>query len=248
MAEKALTLSSLAPSNVNGKAWVKLLKDQLLASKESEPTDAELLYFAQVAQASGLDPSKKEIYGIYRKVKNVPKLTIQTGIDGLRVVAERSGNYGGSKEYEFEHDPDYKITVNVDGTPKLVPNLARATVIKVVNGLLVETTRTAKWADYYPGDYLGKFWKALPELMLGKCAEAQALRAAFPNCSQLYLEEEVVTEESVDTSTDIVEQIKAANTREELVEVFKGLDVNQQKSVTELARQRAKEIENATAN
>jgi phage recombination protein Bet len=189
----SFTLGDLAPIGVNAKLYVQVLKQQLLASKNQEPTNEELLYFAQVCKASGLDPTKKEIYGVYRG----GKLTIQTGIDGLRIAAERSGKFGGSKEPEFSYSDENKITVKHKGLDKLVPNKARVTVMKVMGGQVLETTRTANWLDYYPGEQLGTMYRQYPEVMLAKCAEAQALRAAFPNLNQLYVEEEMLSSESV---------------------------------------------------
>lgn len=243
-----VSLSSLAPAHLDGRLWIKVLKEQLLASKDSEPTDAELVYYAQVCRSSGLDPARKEIYGIYRG----GKLTIQTGIDGFRTVAERTGKYAGSDEYEFEYDPDVKITVNHSGTTKIVPNKARASVSKVVDGQIVKTTRTANWLDYYPGDKLGVMWRKFPETMLGKCAEAQALRAAFPNTGQLYLEEEI--QQGVDPNTtanvmaEAVEKIKSAKDTKEIDEIVSSLNTEQQKQVVDLAFSKIQELQNAHAS
>lgn len=242
----SLSLATLAPAGVEGRVWAKVLKEQLLSSKQAEPTDAELLYFARVCQSSGLDPAKREIYGIYRG----GKLSIQTGIDGLRVVAERSGSYAGSEEYEFEYNPDIKVTVNDMGSTKVVPNKAKATVLKVVAGQVVKTTRTANWADYYPGDKMGQMWRKFPEIMLGKCAEAQALRAAFPNVAQLYLEEETQnnTTETPQTIENVADSIKNATTTEEIDQIVNRLNVDEQKQIVDLAFKRIQELSNATAN
>lgn len=187
------TLSDLAPVGINAKLYVQVLKQQLLASKSQEPTNEELLYFAQVCKASGLDPTKREIYGIYRS----GKLTIQTGIDGLRIAAERSGKFGGSKEPEFDYDPSNTITVKHNGIDKIVPNKARVTVFKIVGDHVLETARTANWLDYYAGEKMGSMYRQYPEPMLAKCAEAQALRAAFPNLSQIYVSEEMLAYNAV---------------------------------------------------
>jgi phage recombination protein Bet len=247
------SLADLAPKGIDGRLWIKTIKEQLLSSKDGEPTDAELLYFARVCQASGLDPARKEIYGIYRNVKQKdgtykPKLSIQTSIDGLRVVAERSGMYGGSDEPEFEYEPDYKITVSNFGTSKVVPNKARVSVKKIIKNKVIETTRTARWEDYFPGDREGGMWKKLPETMLAKVAEAQALRAAFPNVTAgLYIEEEmqqadVVEEGGADLAT-IRNQITNAQTYDDLMEILTSLPADVQKQVTPWIDSRAKELQ-----
>lgn len=246
-------LSNMAPAGVDGRVWARVLKEQLLSSKDGEPTDEELLFFAQVAQSTQLDPTKREIYGIYRNVKQKdgtykPKLSIQTGIDGFRVAAERSNKFGGSKEPIFTYDPEIIISVNSEGVGKTVPNRASVTVLKVMGERVLETTRSVNWADFYPGDKQGSMWRKMPEVMLAKVAEAQALRAAFPNCSQLYLEEEMLTVEATPAGTDmakIAEAIKSSNSLGNLLEVVTGLTVDEQKQVADLARARAKEINDA---
>ena len=206
----SLTLGSFAPEGTNPKAWVKLLQQQLFASKNHQPTMEEMVFYAQTCQATGLNPARREIYAIYRKVDGIPKLTVQTGIDGMRSVAERSGKYGGSKEPEFTYDADNPLYVNDYGKNKLVPNKAKVTVIKVVSGHLVETTRTANWNDYYPGgSKLGAMYRKFPEVMLAKCAEAQALRAAFPNLGQIYEEAEISDKEVQPIEADNDEKSKA---------------------------------------
>ncbi len=246
------TLGDLAPKGVDGRLWVKILKEQLLSSKNGEPTDEELLYFARVCQASGLDPARREIYGIYRNVKQrdgtyKPKLSIQTSIDGLRVTAERGGKYAGSEEPEFIYEPDNKFTVTVQGFEKVVPNKAKVTVLKLMGGQLVRTTRTAKWEDYFPGDREGNMWKKLPETMLAKVAEAQALRAAFPtNIAGLYVEEEMqqasVVDEAGVSLTDIKNKIAKATDYDDLMDILGDLPADLQKQVTPWINSRAEEL------
>ena len=245
-------ISNMAPKGVDGRVWAKVLKEQLLASKDGEPTDEELLYFAQVCQSTGLDPTKREIYGIYRNVKQKDgsykqRLSIQTGIDGFRRTAEESGKYAGSKEPEFIYDPNIVIGVNVDGTTKTVPNTAKVTVMKLMGDRIIETTRTANWPDYYPGDGQGAMWRKLPETMLAKVAEAQALRVAFPNCAQLYLSEEMQQAETMPEVSGIdmnkvAEQVSNAQTTDELMSLINGLSIEQQKQIMTLANAKAQEL------
>ena len=58
-------------------------------------TSDELKLFAYACQRTGLDPFSKQIYAI----KRGGKLTIQAGIDGLRSIAERSGELDGSATF-----------------------------------------------------------------------------------------------------------------------------------------------------
>ncbi|MFZ9350178.1 MAG: recombinase RecT, partial [Candidatus Fonsibacter ubiquis] len=52
----------------------------------------ELRLFSYACQRTGLDPFSKQIYPI----KRGGKMTIQAGIDGLRAIAERTGELDGS--------------------------------------------------------------------------------------------------------------------------------------------------------
>lgn len=250
-------LSDMAPKGVDGRVWARVLKEQLLSQRSdgTEPPDTDLLFFAQVSKSTGLDPSKREIYGIYRSVKQrdggyKPRLTIQTSIDGFRVTAGRSGQFGGSKEPEFIYDPDLSITIKRSDIIKKAPNTAKVTVMKMMNNRIIETTRTANWLDYYPGSTPdGNMWRKFPEVMLAKCAEAQALRAAFPNCENLYLEEEMQKPEDSEITNDdmnkVADAIRNAKDFDELLSIVDGLPVDQQRQVTTLADKRAKELSEA---
>lgn len=252
VAKSSPTLASLAPNSIDGRLWVSMLKEQLMSSKDGEVSNAELVYFATVSKSTGLDPAKREIYAIFRNTKQKdgtykPKMSIQTGIDGFRIAAERGGQFGGSREPEFVYDENNKISVNYSGTQKVVPNIAKVTVYKVFKDRVLETTRTANWADFYPGDAQGAMWRKFPEVMLAKCAEAQALRAAFPNLGQLYLEEEMQGPDPTEagTTNDLEaarDSIKNAKDLAELMEILNGLPVDAQKQLTDLATQRSSEL------
>lgn len=152
------------------------------SSKVFEPTDVELEYFLEVCKTTGLNPITKQIYPIYR----AGKLTIITGIDGLRSIAEKTGRYGGSSKVEYEYD------LSTTGAPTNSKKLIGASikVYKVMSpGFLVETEASVIWSEYY--DDRSPMHKAMPHVMAGKIAEALALRKAFPNCGQVYIEEEM---------------------------------------------------------
>jgi hypothetical protein len=87
------------------------------------------------------------------------------------------------KDYKTKKEAVTKVTV---------PSKATVTVKKVVQGVICDFTATAKWSEYYPGDRQGMMWQKMPENMLGKCAEAKALRKAFPAVmGGLYVAEEM---------------------------------------------------------
>jgi phage recombination protein Bet len=146
----------------------------------------ELKLFLLVARRTGLDPFMKQVYFIKRWDSRTGQEmgTIQVGIDGLRAIAEKTGEYAGSDDIEFDEKPGAK-------NPTFLSK-ATSTVYRIVQGQRVGFTATARWSEYYPGDKQGFMWRKMPYAMLGKCAEALALRKAFPqNMSSLYVHEEM---------------------------------------------------------
>jgi len=152
-------------------AQVELIKSQIAVGA----TDDELKLFLYVADKSGLDPLTKQIYFI----KRGGKMTIQTAIDGFRAIADRTGQYSSSDEPIFE-----EIGNN--------PVKATVTVGKIVQGVVGKFTASARWSEYYPEKGNTFMWDKMPNTMLGKCAEALALRKAFPaQLSGLYTGDEM---------------------------------------------------------
>jgi len=159
-------------------------------------TDAELGLFIWTAQMRGLNPLTRQIHLVKRKqrVGGVEKevAVIQTGIDGFRLIADRTGRYAPSpKPTLFEYEK------GTDGKRYLV----RATVwgMKIVSGQAFEFSATAKFREYAQsfGGKLGNMWQKMPETMLEKCAEAKLLRKGFPEeLSGLYTDEEMAQADS----------------------------------------------------
>lgn len=121
----------------------------------------EFEVFLFTCKRLGLDPRAKQIYAI----KLQGKMTFQIGIDGLRLVAERTGKYAPGRETLYAYDKDGKLFS------------ATAYVKKLVCDTWHEVPATAYMAEYSTGQAT---WKTKPHIMLGKCAESLALRKAFP--------------------------------------------------------------------
>jgi phage recombination protein Bet len=154
---------------------LKPLKDALGVANLS---DNELQLFAIVARHTGLDPFTKQIYAIKRS----GRVTHQTGIDGYRSVAERTGQYRGSDAPVFE-----ACTCGADDSPPAHPKVARVMVYRAYPEGIRPQLGEARWHELKPkhiksetGPYADAMWWQMPENQLAKCGEAAALRKAFP--------------------------------------------------------------------
>lgn len=164
-------------------------------------TDDELALFLHQAQRAGLDPLAKQIHAVTRwdNKQNRQVMSIQVAIDGYRLIADRTGLYAGSDDYLFNEGLTQYQHLQVGGPPVT----ATVTVYKIVAGHRVPFTATAAWDAYFPGPKQGFMWGKMPHLMLGKCAEALALRKAFPaELSGMYVREEMEQAGFVDVPTE----------------------------------------------
>jgi phage recombination protein Bet len=127
----------------------------------------ELRLFAYACQRTGLDPFSKQIYAI----KRGGKMTIQAGIDGLRSIAERTGQLDGSETLWCGDDGQW-TDVWLGSKP---PAAAKTTIWR--KGSSHPFTGVARFADYNAGQGL---WSKMGATMIAKCSEALALRKAFP--------------------------------------------------------------------
>lgn len=154
-------------------------------------TNDELALFLYTCKRTGLDPLARQIHAVMRwngkAGKNV--MSIQTGIDGYRLIADRTGKYAPGD-------------ITISGTGEDMA--ATAAVKKLVEGTWHIITATAYFPEYCQrinGQPMG-LWARMPKLMLGKCAEALALRRAFPaELSGVYTHEEMQQADSDKTAT-----------------------------------------------
>lgn len=143
-------------------------------------TPEEFEWFVYVCNRTGLDPLLRQIHLQKREDKKTGeyKATIQTGIDGYRLIADRTGQYAGNDDPTFDSEN--------------APTRATVTVWKMVAGVRCPFEASARWSQYCPGGNGAFMWNRMPHLMLGKCAEALALRKAFPQqLAGIYSDEEM---------------------------------------------------------
>jgi hypothetical protein len=106
------------------------------------------------------------------------------GIEGMRIIAHRTGLFAGADEIDFKYDEVGKLE-------------RRRHVYRLSGDKRFPYAASVYWAEYAPlGD--DEFYTAMPRVSLGRDAEAAALRKAFPQeLGGIYTPEELRRMDSV---------------------------------------------------
>ena len=185
-----------------GKHQIDLIKNTLMVAKDAPPpSDDELGLFLAICDRMSLDPFAKQIYPVYRK----GKWTVQIGVDGLRAIADRTGQYAGSDEPLYDEGLD---VFAFEQSGRKIPTVCKVTVWKIVFGVRCSFVGVAKYKEYVQvfNNKATKLWEDMPLNQLAKCAESQALRKAFPQCNNAYAAVQVAPE---DTRSQFTRHIEA---------------------------------------
>lgn len=186
VAFKGAALPSLA---MDERELMGVLKNSLYPGARDESIKLVIGY----CKASGLDPMQKPVHIVPMSVSTGKKDgngwdvkemrdVVMPGIGLYRTQAARSGEYAGVSEPEFGDD----ITETIGETTITYPKWCKVVIKRQMrNGAIVEFAAKELWKENYATKSAksaepNAMWKRRPYAQLAKCAEAQALRKAFP--------------------------------------------------------------------
>lgn len=173
---------STAVSAMTEGELINILRNSLYPGAQTDSIKMVLGY----CQASGLDPMQKPVHivPIWDNKSNCMRDVVMPGIGLYRTQMSRTGECAGVTEPEF--GPDKEETLG--GVSITYPTWCKVIVKRVLpSGQIAEYAATERWKENYAMKG-GKeksvapnaMWTKRPYAQLAKCAEAQALRKAFP--------------------------------------------------------------------
>ncbi len=161
-------------------------------------------------RAAGLDPMLKPVHLVpmYDKATKSNRDTIMPGIGLYRIQAARTGQYAGQDQPEFgpvrtmnyhakktTWDNNQKREQWVEKTVEY-PEWCSVTIYRIVGGMRAAFTAVEYWIENYATagrdtDAPNEMWAKRSRGQIAKCAEAQALRKAFPEVGSMPSADEV---------------------------------------------------------
>ena len=133
----------------------------------------------------GLNPFSRHLTPMRRKGRT----QFVTTIDGLRAMAAMTGEFEGCETTLWAGPDGIWRDLWIDRAP---PFAAKCAVWR--RGFRSACEGVALWSAYAPEEPAG-WWAKGPAHMIAKCAEALALRRAFPDVAALYTREEMEHQE-----------------------------------------------------
>jgi phage recombination protein Bet len=205
---------------------IELLKRTICKGADND----ELGLFLNVAQRCGFDPFTRQIHAVKRYDSDAGRevMTIQTGIDGFRLVAERTGELNGT---------DGPYWCGADGLWKDVwltsePPVAAKYIVyrKGQDHAYTGIARYEAFVQRRKDGAPNRFWKTMADHMLAKVAEAHALRKAFPaDLSGIYTDDEMGQADNGSRKEKVA--VKTASSGEGATTAEKGIALLREKLI-----------------
>ncbi|MCM7137122.1 phage recombination protein Bet [Enterobacter cloacae] len=190
----AITSNVLEIRGIDEVTW-SALKNSIYPGAKDE----SVMMAVDYCRARQLDPLLKPVHLVPMNVKDAKsgknewRDVVMPGIGLYRIQADRSGDYAGADEPEFGPD----VTQKLSGVEVTFPQWCKYTVSKrMASGEIVEFSAKEYWIENYATagrdtSAPNAMWKKRPYAQLAKCAEAQALRKAWPEIGQQATAEEM---------------------------------------------------------
>jgi len=201
------------------------LKSSLYPGASDESVNLVLAY----CRAARLDPMQKPVHivSMWDSTARVMRDVVMPGIGLYRIQAARTGEYAGVTNPAFGDD----VSKELGGVTVTYPLTCTVTVRRrMSDGMIAEFSATERWIENYATKSKdtaapNSMWQRRPYGQLAKCAEAQALRKAFPEVGNLPTAEEMEGKTYGAVIQDIPAQQESAVTR-----LLESESVNEAKS------------------
>jgi phage recombination protein Bet len=226
---------------INEAMWNTLCNTIYPSSKK----ESVMLAF-DYCESRDLDIMMKPIHLVPMQVKNAQtgnkewRDVPMPGVGLYRIQASRSGDYAGADEPEF--GPVIEVTFpDAYNASKMItvryPEYCKYTVHKLIGDRVVSFSAKEYWLENYAtmkagSDCPNAMWKKRPHGQLAKCAEAQALRKAWPEIGQEPTAEEMEGKEFFVGEKDVTPTTGALNNDQMFNEIydrgFKAIEAGKQ--------------------
>lgn len=219
MTTTALTESASRALTLADDELIPVLQASLYPGAKPESIKLVLGY----CRAAGLDPMQKPVHLVPMNVKKPGggrddyewRDVVMPGIGLYRVQAARTGELAGIDEPQFG---PMRSAYGIE-----FPEFCKVTVYRMISGQRVPFTACEFWVENYAtqrkdSEAPNAMWKRRPRGQLAKCAEAQALRKAFPELgSQPTADETIVDAGDVIDAVPVVKPIPTVARKQTVV-------------------------------